>query len=430
MTPQRYAIADNVRLSYIQTDKFKAETLTVSFDIPLTHENYVLSHLLCQLLGRGCERLPSLELINRELDELYSSSLCFNTTARADTLSVCMSAEMISNRFISDGTDVLGGVLRAGADMLLRPLTRDGIFIPETVSKVSAAFVDQIKAIKSHPRAYALARLSELMDRNTRRSVTLDYILESTPKVNALGLYSFYKYLLSSSSISVFYVGSTSPDAVADAFSAAFGSIVGVRPMRKLPDISTPEEYISVTEDMPIKQGNLALGFRTGAGLSNNDHPTLFVLNEILGGSPASKLFLNVRERMSLCYYCSSKASLITGSIVVSSGLDNTNKELAKSEIFRQLELIAKGEISNEELCAARGSIKYSYSQIYDSARALRSFYTERDCFGIEETVEQYKQRLLSVSAEDVSRLAAATVHDTEFFIRGVGAESDGDDYE
>jgi len=158
MIPKKYTVADNIRLSYIQTDKFKAEALTVSLDMPLTPENYVLSHVLCIALGRGCERLPSIADINRELDELYSSTLSFNTTTRGDNLSVCLCADMISNKFVTDGTDVLRGVLHTGADMLMRPLLRDGVFLPDTVEKVKISFLDHVKSIKNYPKLYASAR--------------------------------------------------------------------------------------------------------------------------------------------------------------------------------------------------------------------------------------------------------------------------------
>ncbi len=430
MIPKKHTIADNIRLSYIQTDKFKEEALTVSLDMPLTPENYVLSHVLCLALGRGCERLPSLAQINRELDELYASTVGFNTNTRGDNLSVCIYADMISNRFVTDGTDVLRGVLRTAADMLLRPLIRDGAFLPDTVEKVKISFLDLVRSIKNHPKLYAAARLGELMDRNLDRKITLEDIIDTTQKVDAKALYEFYKELITCSSLNVFYVGAQPPETVANAVADAFSGFVGISGSAPImPSIEKPAEYVSVTENMPLKQGTLAMGFRTGAGLSEGTHTALIILNEIFGGSAASKLFLNVRERMSLCYYCGSKVSTLSGNVTVCSGLDNANRDIAAEEILRQLSLIARGEISEQEMTAARQSIEYSYSQIYDAPRSLQSFYLERELFGITETVEEHKQKLLAVSAEDVCRLAQNTVHDTQFYICGTSAESE-DEYD
>ncbi len=431
MTPQKYICADNIRLTYINTDKFKTESLTLSFDMPLTPESFVLSQVLCQLLGRGCERLPSVAHINRELDELYSASLGISTQGKAEVLSLCINIDVISDRFVTDGTNVLRGTLKTAADMLMRPLLRDGVFVPETLEKVKNAFADSTRSIKNHPRLYAAARLNELLDRAKDRYISYEFILEYTQNIDAAQLYAFYSEMLSSTAIKAFYVGAQPPEVIASALKDAFSDFSGIqKTVIAMPKIAAPLPFVSRSEDMPIGQGTLAMGFRTGAGIVEQTHTVLTVFNEILGASPASKLFLNVRERMSLCYSCGSKISHISGNLTVYAGLDNANRDIAKNEILRQIDLIKQGEISAAELNAARRNIEYNYSQIYDSPRSLINFYYDNELLGSDETIEAYKKKLLSVSAEDVSRLAAQTVFDTQFYINGVGTESDGDDYE
>jgi predicted Zn-dependent peptidase len=431
MTPQEYFVADNIRLSYIQTDKFKAEAVTLSFDIPLTPENYIHSHVLCKLLIRGCERLPSIAQINRELDELYSATLTVSANAAADVISVRIGADVLSERFVTDGTDVLRRVLCTGADVLLRPILVDGTFSKETLDKVIVSFTDQVRSIKNSPKQYAFTRLDELLSRSKPCVVTYEYLLENAQKVTPESLMRFYTYLLSSTSINAFYIGASSPERVADAILNAFSTFSGKAALTPtLPVIAKPEEYISVTEEMDITQGNLAMGFRTGAGYANGKQHVLRIFNEIFGASPASKLFLNVRERMSLCYYCTSAVSASSGNLTVRLGLENKNRDVAKAEILRQLDLIRQGEISDSEMLAARQSVEYTFSQIYDSPHALFSFYSARQNASVSETVEEYKQKLLSVTAEEVCELAKNTVLDTEFYIKGTCAESEEADDE
>lgn len=90
---------------------------------------------------------------------------------------------------------------------------------------------------------------------------------------------------------------------------------------------------------------------------------------------------------------------------------------------MRQLEEIAAGNISDTEFFAAKRSLEYTYAQLYDSPFSLRSFYTDRELAGIEESVEECKGALLSVTREQVARTAARTVADTRFFINGSGGE-------
>ena len=140
---------------------------------------------------------------------------------------------------------------------------------------------------------------------------------------------------------------------------------------------------------------------------------------------------MNVREKMSLCYYCSSSYSLLSGGLYVSSGIESKNRERLTDAVRSQLDEIRKGNVSESELYAARKSLEYSYIQIYDSPFSLAAFYSGRELAGVEETVEDCKARILSVTPERICKIANATIHDTSFFVNGTligGREEDGDE--
>ena len=171
------------------------------------------------------------------------------------------------------------------------------------------------------------------------------------------------------------------------------------------------------------------MGFRTGVtvGTENDLYYTALLLNEIFGGSPASKLFLNVRERMSLCYYCSSSYNQYNGILSVSAGIESSNRDVAEKAILGQLEDIRAGKISDVEFRAAKTSLENAYRQIYDNPFELQSFYGNRQLFGITETIEHCRQKLNAVTKDAVVELAKKVIHDTVFFIEGTknGAKED-----
>ena len=163
------------------------------------------------------------------------------------------------------------------------------------------------------------------------------------------------------------------------------------------------------------------MGFRVGVcadGHSSSVY-TAMVLNEIFGGSAASKLFLNVRERMSLCYHCSSSYHCYTGIMTVSAGIESKNREIAQNAILQQFKEIQNGNISPTELLAAKASLENSYRQIHDNPFDLQSFYGNRSLFGWNETVEECLRRISAVTVEDVAILAKQVLCDTVFFIEG-----------
>ena len=178
---------------------------------------------------------------------------------------------------------------------------------------------------------------------------------------------------------------------------------------------------------MPVSQGKLAMGFKVGAciGDSDNRHYTAILLNELFGGSAMSKLFMNVREKLSLCYYCSSNYNQYMGTLTVSSGIDNKNFELAKNAILSELKDICDEKISDAEFHAAKKALENSYKQIYDSAYDLQSFYGNRAFFGFDETVESVKDSIARITKQDVAALARRITLDSVFYVEAVG---DGED--
>ncbi len=432
MTLLKTDVSESISLSSIYTDKFKSGMLTFSLYLPLTPKNYLYNLVLAGVCRRGSDKFPSMAAINRQLDSLYAASVDIQTTIQGETLVFTVSAEMLEERFILDGTDVSGGVIDVIADILLHPVRHSDVFPYDIVMSERGFVKDSLEAEINNTRVYAATRLKEIMCRNTESFPTLKYLLEEIDSVTSDALTAHYSRLISSAPMCVFYIGAEDAHSIAKKLVCAFRDFSGTRSLSfPAPAPSKKTEFSFVSEDMPVNQGKLAMGFRTGVCLGNGDYPAAIMLNEIFGASPASKLFMNVREKMSLCYYCSSSYSLLSGGLYVSSGIESKNRELVTEAVLSQLDEIRKGNVSDAELCAARKSLEYSYVQIYDSPFSLAAFYSGREIAGVKETVEECKERILSVTCDRICEMANATVHDTSFFINGtlVGGREE-DDYE
>lgn len=160
--------------------------------------------------------------------------------------------------------------------------------------------------------------------------------------------------------------------------------------------------------------------FKSGISASDTDKIyALTLLCEIFGTSPASKLFLNVREKLSLCYFCSSSLDRYTGVITVSAGIENKNREIATNAIIKEFEDIQNRIISDFELSAAKSSLINGFDQICDSPYDLQSFYGNRAFFGFTEDIETAKRGISSVTAEQIAEIAKQTVLDSIFFVEG-----------
>jgi predicted Zn-dependent peptidase len=224
-------------------------------------------------------------------------------------------------------------------------------------------------------------------------------------------------------------VGSTDTAALTSQLQDMFGRCANTTaPELSTQVIRSAEKSKEVIEDQPVKQGKLSLGFRTGCTLSDRDYHVFAMFRELYGGSPSSKLFMNVRERLSLCYYCSAIAEAHKGIMIVSSGIEVSNKQKAQDEILRQLELTKAGEITEAELVAARNSLINGYRELYDDANSLKSWYTSRMLAGRDDSPEDAAAALQTVTAADIAEMAKRVTLDTVYFLNGTLKPDEGSD--
>lgn len=422
MTLQKSVISDSIRLSAIKTDRFKTGILTFTLTIPLSSKSFAYNTLLAGVMRRGTESYPSISALNKRLDELYASSIEIRSAQNAKNLSLTITAEFLDDRYITDDCRVLSGVLHVIFELIFRPLLKDNAFLPDTVVQEKRVALDYLNSEINNTRLYALKRCHEKMNRLDSDYPTTERLKQHIQNADEKSVYEHLLYIRDSSAIDVFYVGNEDIDSVAKMISLVFGahsqkSIYA--PLLPKPRPTLP--LLSESEAMPVSQGKLSLGFRTGVCISGQDdrYCVALVFNEIFGASPLSKLFMNVREKLSLCYYCSSTYSIYSGDVIVSSGIEVQNREKAEREILCQLDNIRSGNISDSEFNAALRSLENSYRQILDNPLDLQSFYATRGMFGISETIDSTLKKIRRVTLDDVIEIAKNTQLDTVFFVEG-----------
>ena len=162
------------------------------------------------------------------------------------------------------------------------------------------------------------------------------------------------------------------------------------------------------------------MGFSCGS----EDAPALLLGNTLFGGSSNSRLFLNVREKLSLCYYASSNYHRQKGLITVSSGIEFENYQKALDEITAQLEAVRKGRLEDWELEAARSTLLNAYASMGDSQGKLENFYLGQTATGRNETPEELADQVRSVTQERICQAMSTVKLDTVYFLQGKEAEA------
>ena len=434
MIPKSYDLGKTAKLHVCSTDRFKAGMLSVSFLIPVDAETVCMAPLLLSVLRRGTEKYPTLSDINRRLDYLWGPAFSIRSFFRGNCLVVGFTADLLDPVYLPSGGDgIIDGVLELIDQLLFHPmLDEDGLLCRRYVESEKQMQCDAIRAAKNNPKAYAAERCKALLLEGEAGGIPLYGTEEQTMAITREQLTAFWRDLLKNLRPDCFYVGCEDAQVVLNKLEKVFGGrladTAGVSPHA----CGTVREGRGIcrSETMPVSQSQLMMVYRCGVQFNHPDHPVCTVLNEMLGNSPISRLFVHVREKQSLCYSCASSYSAYYGTFLISCGLKSESRRLAEREIKRQIQCLAQGDFRPEELEAAKKSLVNTYRQIEDSPSGLESYYFGRALVGSSKSLEERRADFERVTAEDVMRIAQTLTLDVTYFLEGtlVGEGEDEDE--
>ena len=313
--------------------------------------------------------------------------------------------------------------------MLLAPNTRGGLLLPDYVDSERDKLIEMIRARLNDKLSYSVSRCIEEMCCCENFAVSRFGDEESAAAIRYQKLTKQYRNLIQTSPIEIFYCGRAEEKRVEsllrDALSTLprgeidydIGTDVRLNALEE-----TPREY---TEQMNVTQAKLVIGWRLGKAMDDPNPAALRLFASLFGGSTASKLFVNVREKLSLCYFASAVADVHKGVLLAYAGTEADNVGRAKEEIFAQLASIANGEITDEELSAARADVKSALKSALDVQGALEGFYLSAALDGADYSPEELSALVDDVTKEELVEIARGCECDMIYTLTGDGSEED-----
>lgn len=371
-------LAEGAQGYFIKTDRFKTTLISFNFYLPLAKETVADYALLPFMLTSCSKKYPDFSLLNYKLSKLYGARLDASAEKYGDWQLLKMTISVINDRYSLDEESL---TIRA-CDMLLRlifePNTENGEFLSRDLEREKRKAIEHIKGDISEKRIYAKNRLIEEMYKDNAYGVPKCGRIEDVEKITGATLYKAWNDMLKKAFIRVHVIGSSVPSGFFENISERFSTlgrenITPCKYSRPTDEIATPQ---NVTEHMDVKQGKLCMGFSSKMYGNDDNSLPLLVMSDIFGGGPYSRLFSNVREKMSLCYYCSASSIRQKGLITVDSGVETANCEKAEKEILNQLKIVKDGKFTDFEFESSIKSICDSLNSYNDSQNMLDNWYT------------------------------------------------------
>lgn len=426
---QTKILGEAVTFRYLPTDLFTTDYFSVHFIMPLQKETVAGYSLLTKLFKRGCRAYPSQEAFAKRLEELYASSLGISVSKQGERQMISLGMDVLSSRFIFDGEDIAKDACALLSDVLCDPYLENGVFSSAWVEREKTALKDQLRASINDKKSYVLKRCRETMCEGEAYSLALEGTEEDIDAITPKTLFALYQKMLREAEVEIFYIGREAED-VAESRARALVSSFGVRAPQTNATVFLPiaASVKRVTESTYALQGKLAMGFRTGidANATLKEKDALLLFNIVYGSSPVSKLFMNVREKLSLCYYCASRNDNQKGVLFVHSGVENENAEKTEAEILFQLQEIKEGKIADDEMVAAKQAFRDLTRSVADSPYMLEQWYLMRRMQGDHRTPEAMEEAIDALTVEDVAKAAQRITLDTVFFLQGDAEQKEG----
>lgn len=418
-------IADNVTFNTVKESRFKTMRISVNAFLPLKKETASENALMSLVMTRSCQKYSDFTELSKKLSYLYGASLSSGIMKIGDVQVLTFSISGIDDRYAL-GNDVVSKELSdLLCEVVFNPFVKDNAFDETECEQERRQLIDMIDSEFNEKRIYARNNAIKLMCKDEAFGVMRYGDKESVEKATAQDLYNAWQNMLKTARFEIVYIGDSDSSSAFDVFNKRFSEISRT-PLELATDVVRSADIVKHGNDnMELSQSKMILGFRTNVAEPDSDTMAARVMCALLGGTAHSKLFCNVREKLSLCYYCSSSYIRQKGIMLIESGIERENIEKAQEAILNEIKAMQNGDITDEELTATKMSMSNAFVSGYDTVGGINGHYLSQMLDSKVLSVQECVDKVNSVTKEDVVRCAKMLTLDTVYTLTGVFEEKE-----
>lgn len=417
MQPIPQKLGHEMTLLRLPEHHYRTDRLTAVMAVPLTADTAAQYAVLSFLLTRSCAKYPTMVALNQRLNQLYGATLQAAVMRIGGQQVLSFSISYLNKKYTLDGSDLTRDCTDLLLELLFNPALEEGVFPAEIFAQEQRCLLERLQGEMNNKRTYARQRCEELLCPDHPFSLNAYGTEAAIQALTPASAEAARQRLLSESTIHWLYQGEENTDTLVKELESRFATLPYRRPAALKADNTFAMKESELTERMALKQAKLVLGFRIAATEPSADADAAALMNTLWGGCVTSLLFTHVREEQSLCYYCASLYDRFQSTILVDSGVEESDAEKAKTEILKQLDAIREGNFSDEELEAARRALIQRYAAAGDNPDALEGYYLPQTMYENYTTPDEKRSHILSITKEDVCRAARLTHFDSTYLL-------------
>lgn len=408
MTDMMIKTKGGANVYYLPTDKFKTTTVSVNIFRPIAGEA-AANALLTRILKAASKKYDSKTEIEKCLEWMYGATF-YADVAKKGEMQI-LTFEITAPSDIYTGENTVAASAEFLKEIIYNPKISEEMFDSTIFEIEKENLKTLIYSSENDKREFATQRCIEEMCTSQAFAVPRLGTAAELESITNEDLYKHYMDVIGKSRVDIFVSGNCNVKQVADIFDNSVSSNNIISSV-KLAEKNSVKE---IHELMDVNQGKLVMGFTVSAPFYDT-----VVFNSVYGSGTHSKLFNNVREKLSLAYYAYSRYMRAKSVIMVGTGIEFDKFELTKEEVLNQLKEIQMGNVSDFEMDSAKKFIETMYISMKDDPKRLIDFYVSQHIFGDECDIDDFIAGVKAVTRDNIIDTAKSVKLNTIYFLKGI----------
>ena len=401
---ERIAVSPGARITVLPAEKFNRCRISINFIWPAAREWATAEALLPLVLERGYGDCPDMTELSKKLARLYGAALAVDGTMSGQSRVLTVTVSGIKDKFALAGERLSEEYADIAFGVAFRPYLVDGLLDAEAVDIEREQLRELLESEINEKRGYCIRQARRKFYGDSPAGIERNGYLDEVDGLTARTVTDAYYRMLRLARIEVTVLGADA-EAARTCLAAALEGISRTPSELPAPIAMPAGEARSFEEPLPTVQGKLCLLFTSGTPCAPEELSTLRVAVAALGGTPTSRLFQNVREKQSLCYYCAASYTSLTGALCVDSGVEHDKAAKTRDAILHELDAMCTGEITQAELDDVKRMLKNQLAAVSDTLQGLEGWYFAECMRGTQKTPEEVSAEIDAVTQEDVRRV-------------------------
>ena len=416
-------LAKGVQLTTVASHQFKTNQIIVNFRAPIVRDEITKRALLSNLLETSSAEYPDQRALAHALAAMYGAAFGAGVSRKGPTHNLRLAITVPNERYLATDAPLTAQAIEFLQSIIFKPLAADGQFDQPTFDRQLTNLKSSIESVNDDKQYYAAQQLNaQLFADDAAQQVPSFGVASDLDQVTATDLYAYYQQLLQNDQVDIIVMGDfDEADVVARWQQAGFSDRKLPRPAAFYQHQNTGD-YVEQHEVQTLSQAKLNLGYDFPVFYRDEHYFAALVFNELFGGSPLSKLFMNVREKASLAYYASSSLDTFRGVLKVQAGIDGQNHDQVLQIIADQLTAIQQGDFEDDLVEQVKLGLINDFESSLDSQRTFAIQALIDDLTQQSMPDDEWLTKVQAVTKAEIMAVAQLVTLNQGFFLSGGAA--------